>query len=105
MRQQLWCSGVKWDTVVVYMNLVGLNSLQIADDRLQIWPVPAGMCCICRLRTKDTKEPKTTLEIKKRFGAGGKECVNVSLKTAGLKWKRPIFPEGFPAFKSCSRNR
>lgn len=41
VRQQLWCSGVKWDTVVVYMNALGLKGLQIADYKFQIWPNPA----------------------------------------------------------------
>ena len=41
VRQQLWCSGVKWDTVVVYMNGVGLDKLEMLNDRLEMYPNPA----------------------------------------------------------------
>jgi len=41
VRQQLWCSGVKWDTVVVYEDHVGLDKTQILNDRLKLFPNPA----------------------------------------------------------------
>jgi hypothetical protein len=42
VRQQLWCSGVKWDTVVIQMNPLGLNEkLRIKNEELKIYPVPA----------------------------------------------------------------
>jgi hypothetical protein len=48
VRQQLWCSGVKWDTVVVYMNPLGLNeklnpdSYRDINEELRIYPIPAS---------------------------------------------------------------
>ena len=39
--QQLWCSGVKYDTVVVYEDAVGLNKLKIKNEELKISPSPA----------------------------------------------------------------
>ncbi len=41
VKQQLWCSGIKWDTVVVYMNLVGIEKLKFLTEELQIYPIPA----------------------------------------------------------------
>ncbi|MEI6021399.1 MAG: hypothetical protein WCR21_09750 [Bacteroidota bacterium] len=32
VRQQLWCSGVKWDTVVVYQDFVGINEIMMGSD-------------------------------------------------------------------------
>jgi hypothetical protein len=40
VRQEI-CGYVKWDTVVVFMNLVGLEKLKILNEELQIYPVPA----------------------------------------------------------------
>jgi hypothetical protein len=45
VRQELWCGGIKWDTVVVYADAVGLQeaggkSQDLRDVRL--YPVPAG---------------------------------------------------------------
>ncbi|MDI1354905.1 MAG: T9SS type A sorting domain-containing protein [bacterium] len=41
VRQQLWCSGPKWDSVVVHMNLVGLAKLKMLNDELGVFPQPA----------------------------------------------------------------
>lgn len=43
VRQQLWCSGIKWDTVVVYESAVGIGkpSLDSAHDDPRLYPVPA----------------------------------------------------------------
>ena len=40
VRQQLWCSGVKWDTVVVYQDFVGLPSVVLDSARTDIWVYP-----------------------------------------------------------------
>ena len=41
VRQQLWCSGVKYDTVVVYEDAVALEKLKIINEKLKISPNPA----------------------------------------------------------------
>jgi len=41
VRQELECSPLKWDTVVVYQTAVGLNELNILNEQLKIYPVPA----------------------------------------------------------------
>jgi hypothetical protein len=41
VKQTLDCSPEKWDTVVVYMNLVGIEKLRMLNEELRIYPVPA----------------------------------------------------------------
>jgi hypothetical protein len=41
VRQEI-CGNVKWDTVVIYMNLSGLEKLNFISARLTIFPVPAA---------------------------------------------------------------
>ena len=43
VKQQLWCTNTpKWDTVVVFMDLVGLNEqLRVINEQLRLYPVPA----------------------------------------------------------------
>lgn len=41
VKQQLWCSGVKYDTVVVFKDGVGLDKWKILNEELNIYPVPA----------------------------------------------------------------
>lgn len=42
VRQQLWCSGVKFDTVVVYQDAVGNVELVMLNDELRLSPNPAS---------------------------------------------------------------
>lgn len=42
VRQQLWCSGVKWDTVLVHRDFVGLGNLNAEFYGIEIYPNPAG---------------------------------------------------------------
>lgn len=42
VRQQLWCSGVRYDTVVVYKDAVGLEKIKIINEELKISPNPAA---------------------------------------------------------------
>ena len=41
VKQNLDCGSLKWDTVVVYMNGVGLDKLEMLNDRLEMYPNPA----------------------------------------------------------------
>jgi hypothetical protein len=42
VRQQLWCTNSpKWDTVVIYMNPVGIEKLQLIYDAFKLFPIPA----------------------------------------------------------------
>jgi hypothetical protein len=50
VRQDL-CGTIKWDTVVVYQDAVGLEKLRIMENDLQVFPVPAAD--ILELRIND----------------------------------------------------
>lgn len=41
VKQNLECSSEKWDTVVVYVDLVGLEKLKVIQADLKLYPVPA----------------------------------------------------------------
>ncbi|HOZ87571.1 MAG TPA: T9SS type A sorting domain-containing protein, partial [Bacteroidia bacterium] len=41
VRQELDCSALKWDTVVIYANPVGMNEGYLMNENLKIYPVPA----------------------------------------------------------------
>lgn len=41
VKQVLDCSPEKWDTVVVFMDLVGMNKLKLISEELKVFPVPA----------------------------------------------------------------
>ncbi len=40
VRQEI-CSYVKWDTVVIHMNPVGIEKIKILNEELKLFPVPA----------------------------------------------------------------
>ena len=42
VRQQLWCSGVKWDTVVVYQDFVGLSEFNTDKFGFKYFPNPSS---------------------------------------------------------------
>lgn len=42
VRQQLWCSGVKWDTVVVFMDYVGIGESNKVGEEIVVFPNPAS---------------------------------------------------------------
>lgn len=55
VRQQLWCSGVKWDTVTVEVGFVGLPGNTAAEDYfgVEVFPNPAKNIVILRSKTED----------------------------------------------------
>lgn len=42
VRQQLWCSGVKWDTVVVSLSGVGVAEMLALQNDIKLFPNPAA---------------------------------------------------------------
>jgi hypothetical protein len=42
LRQQLWCSGVKWDTVVVSLSGVGISEMEAIQNNIRLFPNPAS---------------------------------------------------------------
>jgi hypothetical protein len=41
VKQDLWCGGIKWDTVVVWADAVGIDKSKELSQNLKVWPVPA----------------------------------------------------------------
>jgi hypothetical protein len=41
VKQTLECSPEKWDTVVIYINQVGLEKFKILNEELNLFPIPA----------------------------------------------------------------
>jgi hypothetical protein len=42
VRQELDCSTTKWDTVIIYMNYVGIDENRLFNDRLETLPNPVS---------------------------------------------------------------
>jgi hypothetical protein len=42
VRQQLWCSGVKWDTVIVSLSGVGFTEMVELQNNITLFPNPAS---------------------------------------------------------------
>jgi hypothetical protein len=52
VRQEI-CGLVKWDTVTIYMNPVGLEKLKMITEELKIYPVPAHDFLELRISNED----------------------------------------------------
>ena len=104
VRQQLWCSGVKWDTVLVHQDFVGLPHVVLDSARTDIgvYPNPAN--------DKLFIEHKDALAVEKisfmnylgqlvlSINAPKKE-IDVSLLPAGLYYLRVETNKGSKTFK------
>ncbi|MFO0357511.1 MAG: T9SS type A sorting domain-containing protein [Sphingobacteriaceae bacterium] len=42
VKQQLECSALKWDTVIVYVSGVGYKELQVISDKINLYPNPTS---------------------------------------------------------------
>ena len=62
VRQQLWCSGVKWDTVVVYKNQVGLEENRFLNNT-RIFPNPTSNQFTLELPMSPLNDPKIIVQI------------------------------------------
>ncbi len=82
VKQQLWCSTTpKWDTVVVFMDLVGLNEkLRVINEELRIYPVPAQDLLQLNIPNEEWMRDFKTLSI---YDHMGRELLqtNCSFKT------------------------
>ncbi len=61
VRQQLWCSGVKWDTVLVHQDFVGIDKLKIMNEELKIYPSPVAE--ILQITSESLKAEKFTCQV------------------------------------------
>lgn len=67
VRQQLWCSGVKWDTVVVSLSGVGISEMESILNDIQLYPNPASDYVQVQY-TLDISNPFTGLSIFNKLG-------------------------------------
>ncbi len=68
VKQVLDCSPEKWDSVVVYMNLVGLEKLKVINEELKIFPVPAKDYFELSVSNDNLVEDFTSLSIFNNLG-------------------------------------
>ncbi len=70
VRQQLWCANTpKWDTVVVFMNLVGIGEeLRIINEQLQLYPLPAQDFLHLKIPNEEWMKDFKTLSIYDHLG-------------------------------------
>jgi len=68
VRQELECSSLKWDTVVVFANPVGWNDLILISNQIKIYPVPAKEKLTLWVSIADTENPFTETTIYNRLG-------------------------------------
>lgn len=63
VRQQLWCSSVKYDTVVVYEDALGIVELGMLKDELRVSPNPANDALLLSLAKGSLSQYFQTVEI------------------------------------------
>jgi|JI9StandDraft_1071089.scaffolds.fasta_scaffold11480_3 hypothetical protein len=70
VKQQLWCSTTpKWDTVVVFMDLVGLNeNLRVINEQLLLYPLPAQDFLQLKIPNEECMRDFKTLSIYDHLG-------------------------------------
>ena len=70
VRQQLWCANTpKWDTVVVFMNLVGIGEeLRIINEQLLLYPLPVQDFLQLKIPNEEWMRDFKTLSIYDHLG-------------------------------------
>lgn len=68
VKQQLWCSGIKYDTVVVFKDALGLRKQEALNDELKIYPVPAKNAFSIKAANKSFYEDLEGLTLYDAFG-------------------------------------
>jgi len=94
VRQILDCSSEKWDTVMVYINPVGLEKLKLLSEEVKIYPVPAKDFVELSVPNIDSWKDFRILAIYNNLGQiireeeinfkGGNVSINVSDLPAGV---------------------
>lgn len=68
VKQILECSTEKWDTVVVYMNLVGIEKQKLSSSDLALYPIPAKDYLELKISNADVFNDYTSLLIYNQLG-------------------------------------
>ena len=72
VRQQLWCSGVKWDTVTVHVGYVGIDELA-GFQGFEVYPSPAVEQLVIRIVNRIPVDGFFMIRIFDHFGRNVKE--------------------------------
>ena len=72
VRQEI-CGNVKWDTVVIYKNPVGIEKLKILSEMLNIYPVPAKDVIELSIPNKELLQEFKSISIYNNLGQFVKE--------------------------------
>jgi hypothetical protein len=96
VRQQLWCSGVRFDTVVVYEDAVGIAKQKFQSLMLKVFPVPASKELFV-----DAGKLNSEMQIAEIFNAKGEKIktVDVSQTEGPFKINLEGFEEGIYYFR------
>ena len=93
VRQELECSPLKWDTVVIFSVPDGLNELKILNESLKIYPVPADDYLELKISNEELFKDFKTLSIYNSLGQIVRE-EEISFKNKTVKLNTLEFPEG-----------
>jgi hypothetical protein len=92
LRQEI-CGLVKWDTVTIYMDAVGIEKLKILNEELKIYPVPAKDFVELNVNNKALLREFTMLNIFNNIGQSIRE-EEVNFKENTIKILTHDLPEG-----------
>lgn len=102
VKQQLWCSSVKYDTVVVFMDLVGWQRLEMLKDELKIYPVPANDNLELRITNEELFKDFDRVTIYNQLGQLVKE-EDILFKEKSVKINTGNLPNGVYSIVLASR--
>ncbi len=103
VRQELDCSSTKWDTVVVHMNLVGLEKLKLLSEELKVYPIPAQDFLELKITNSELFKDFNSLSIYNSLGQLIRE-EEISFKDGAVKIKTDDFQQGVYSLQVKSKN-
>lgn len=103
VRQQLWCSGVKWDTVVVYIKTVGLEKLKLLSEELKVYPIPARDFLELKIVNYELFQEFTSVSIFNNLGQLIRE-EEISFEQRLVKIKTESLPPGIYSLQLSNKS-
>jgi hypothetical protein len=97
VRQEI-CGLVKWDTVTIYQDAVGLQKLKIKNEELKIFPVPASEDLELKIIHEDFFREYTTISFYNNLGMMIRE-EEILFKENSAKIKVNDLPDGAYSFQ------
>lgn len=93
VKQTLECSPEKWDTVVIYINQVGIEKLKILSEELKLFPIPAKDEIKLSIQTTELIKDFHLLYIFNNLGLLTRE-EELKFENGSLKIKTEDLPNG-----------